>query len=677
MSKAKPKAVSCMFDLIVVEHGNNTLRRSNILEPPKTVISVDSKLVFLNGSYRMPWKKVNSLQIKEDEGFTLDTDQHTAVVSGPHPGYNWQLFRRQLKKNWQKQLNLRNRKSEEEKQQEEEERRNKRSYSSRSYSRSYTKKSAKWLSRNENQNNWDESDDEDTFNVTRPKRKPLEEEQQEQTAIEEVEPMQDDDAPAAADDDGIQGEDILEQSMENAVADVDLAERAKEEEEEDDASREEEFRDEDSEPEDAAPKPSKKKKKLKRKRVHQEDDSDDEMFGPEMTTPKPQSRTVSPHTIAKTRFVDDDDEDDDENDVPQEKTTTKTSKTVTPAIASFFSTKPAKKAKTETKIASQASAPPPVKRKVMNNNFFAPNSEFLPLNNDASEDDSQSTVVASPVSQNAGEATVEQSSVNPSTPKRKKVEFKKFGGSSTKKTIEEEDPLVESPQPKSPLRTPPKPFRRNLLGKKKTYGSSQKKDKASMALEMANASDSPIRLSLALALSPGRKRNKQNDSSPSRTPTRSPFAPSPSRLPMPDFRGIKNIGNTCYMNASLQMLYSVPSFLHQLSGGSDKLPEHSVVSSIVELFQELQQRNRAPASARNLKMAVDTKTNKFRGYQQRDANEFLGDLLDTMHDELMDVDKEEEMKEEVAEKKGVCVTESFFRLDVEVCLKCKSCGYTR
>ena len=41
------------------------------------------------------------------------------------------------------------------KQQEEEERRNKRSYSSRSYSRSYTKKSAKWLSRNENQNNWD------------------------------------------------------------------------------------------------------------------------------------------------------------------------------------------------------------------------------------------------------------------------------------------------------------------------------------------------------------------------------------------------------------------------------------------------------------------------------------------------------------------------------------------
>lgn len=264
------------------------------------------------------------------------------------------------------------------------------------------------------------------------------------------------------------------------------------------------------------------------------------------------------------------------------------------------------------------------------------------------------TVIASPVSTVIGE---EVNTAN-STPTRK-IEFPK--PFSSRKTIDEEDPLVESP-PQSP-----RPYRRKPMMHKRTYGSSsQKKDKATRALELADVNHSPKQRTLALALSPGRSKFKRGWS-PSRSPTRSPLA-SPSRLPMPDFRGIKNIGNTCYMNASLQMLFSVPSFLRQLTTSN----EHSVVSSIIELFQELQLTKRAPASARNLKMAVDDKTNKFRGYQQRDANEFLGDLLDTMHDELVDAEKKEEK-----EKKTTYPTDNFFRLDVEVCLKCKSCGYTR
>ena len=126
------------------------------------------------------------------------------------------------------------------------------------------------------------------------------------------------------------------------------------------------------------------------------------------------------------------------------------------------------------------------------------------------------------------------------------------------------------------------------------------------------------------------------------------------------------------------MLYSVPSFAKQLTQASSNVNEHSVVSSIVQLFSELNQVQRTPASARNLKMAVDNKTNKFQGYQQRDANEFFGDLLDTMHDELVDADgKQEEEKKVEQQEETVYPTDNFFRMDVEVCLKCKSCGYSR
>ncbi|CAJ1959080.1 unnamed protein product [Cylindrotheca closterium] len=717
--KTIKKRVVCPFDRVAVS-GSSKLAQTNVLEPPKnTTVDVDPKLIYLCGKYKIPWKKVKSIHfLEEDEGFELQSEKHNAVVSSPL-GNNWQHCYRLLHKYWQKQLDLRDRKLEEQNQQEEEERRSKRPNKSRGvYSRSsYTTKKSKWLALNENRNNFDESDDEGTFNMTRPKRKALDDEEQEQEQEQSMGEAENefDSVPVQGDDDhnvedgDEEEEQNQEQAMEDAVAAVDLAELEKEDKEE---SSQPEIQDPDTEPEEA-PKPPSRKKKLKRKRVHQQDDSDDEMFGAEMTTPNLQSRTVSPHTVARNHFDDDDDDDDDddENDGAQPVISSKANKTVTPEITSFFpGRKKAKKVDTQ-----QASAPPSVKRNAPPSNFFAPKrstvaSPMPPSSEDCQSTvaasqtptivDSQSTVVASqtPTIMDSQSTIIASPESSSSSSKRslakaaaaaqvesakRKITFHKYGGnSSTKKekSIEEEDPLVDSP-PRSLNRTPP--FRRkNMLGKR-TYGFSQKKlDKASMALETANVNQSPIRhnLTSALLLSPGRKkRSTMNDSlatlSPSRgrTPSRSPLASSPPPLPMPDFRGIKNIGNTCYMNASLQMLYSVPSFLEQLASGG-KLPKHSVVSSIVELFQDLQQVKRTSASARDIKMAVDDKTNKFRGYQQRDANEFLGDLLDTMHEELVDA---ETAAEKEVKNKGDYPTDNFFRLDVAVCLKCKSCGYTR
>jgi ubiquitin C-terminal hydrolase len=89
---------------------------------------------------------------------------------------------------------------------------------------------------------------------------------------------------------------------------------------------------------------------------------------------------------------------------------------------------------------------------------------------------------------------------------------------------------------------------------------------------------------------------------------------------------------------------------------------------------------------------MDVLTDKFAGYEQRDAHEFLGDLVDFLHEELVDSPsdekdddskKSEESNSEDAEEKPATVvttdlpTDEYFHLKVRVCLKCKSCGYSR
>lgn len=137
--------------------------------------------------------------------------------------------------------------------------------------------------------------------------------------------------------------------------------------------------------------------------------------------------------------------------------------------------------------------------------------------------------------------------------------------------------------------------------------------------------------------------------------------------PPPRFRGLINLGNTCYMNSSLQMLATCPSLVQKLR--SHKGPLTASVSQIANQLLKFDQLSLGP---RNVKKAIDEKTNKFSGYEQRDAHEFLSSTVDYIHDEL-----EKEAKEAGRDLKATAFPTDDFCLTVKVCLTCTACGYSR
>jgi len=140
---------------------------------------------------------------------------------------------------------------------------------------------------------------------------------------------------------------------------------------------------------------------------------------------------------------------------------------------------------------------------------------------------------------------------------------------------------------------------------------------------------------------------------------------------MNPWRGLRNLGNTCYLNSSLQMLFSVPNFVSSLAGKGKDLSK-SILSVSTDMKDTSAFRS---ANPNVVKKAVDAVTDKFEGYEQRDAHEFLSDLVDRVHDEL-----EEERKEsgiETTADTPPFPTDEYFRMNVQVCLTCDSCGYAR
>ncbi|TRY59534.1 hypothetical protein DNTS_012229 [Danionella cerebrum] len=102
--------------------------------------------------------------------------------------------------------------------------------------------------------------------------------------------------------------------------------------------------------------------------------------------------------------------------------------------------------------------------------------------------------------------------------------------------------------------------------------------------------------------------------------------------------GMKNIGNSCYMNAALQALSNCPpltQFFMDCSGlvRTDKKP--ALCKSYQKLISELWHKKRpsyvVPTS---LFHGIKLVNPMFRGYAQQDTQEFLRCLMDQLHEEL-------------------------------------------
>ncbi|XP_077471390.1 ubiquitin carboxyl-terminal hydrolase 33 [Stigmatopora argus] len=102
--------------------------------------------------------------------------------------------------------------------------------------------------------------------------------------------------------------------------------------------------------------------------------------------------------------------------------------------------------------------------------------------------------------------------------------------------------------------------------------------------------------------------------------------------------GLKNIGNTCYMNAALQALSNCPPLTQFfLECGSlvrtDKKP--ALCKSYQKLVSDLWHKNRPSyVVPTNLFQGIKAINPMFRGYSQQDSQEFLRCLMDQLHEEL-------------------------------------------
>uniref|UniRef100_A0A8C1YIB1 Ubiquitin carboxyl-terminal hydrolase n=1 Tax=Cyprinus carpio TaxID=7962 RepID=A0A8C1YIB1_CYPCA len=102
--------------------------------------------------------------------------------------------------------------------------------------------------------------------------------------------------------------------------------------------------------------------------------------------------------------------------------------------------------------------------------------------------------------------------------------------------------------------------------------------------------------------------------------------------------GLKNIGNTCYMNAALQALSNCPPLTQFFldCGGLVKTDKKPALSkSYQKLITDLWHKNRnSYVVPTNLFQGIKAVNPMFRGYSQQDSQEFLRCLMDQLHEEL-------------------------------------------
>ncbi|KAF5914196.1 hypothetical protein HPG69_005045 [Diceros bicornis minor] len=139
---------------------------------------------------------------------------------------------------------------------------------------------------------------------------------------------------------------------------------------------------------------------------------------------------------------------------------------------------------------------------------------------------------------------------------------------------------------------------------------------------------------------------------PPAAPAPAPAPPACAAEPVPGVAGLRNHGNTCFMNATLQCLSNTELFAEYLALGQYRAgrPEPSpdpeqpagrgaqghgeVTEQLAHLVRALWTLEYTPQHSRDFKSIVSKNALQYRGNSQHDAQEFLLWLLDRVHEDL-------------------------------------------
>lgn len=123
---------------------------------------------------------------------------------------------------------------------------------------------------------------------------------------------------------------------------------------------------------------------------------------------------------------------------------------------------------------------------------------------------------------------------------------------------------------------------------------------------------------------------------------------SPKKQTSPGIVGLSNLGNTCFMNSSLQCLSNtVPlaeffltgAYVNDINSDNPLGTSGKLVKEFSKLIRELWSGKSSSVTPRDFKRSLEEFAPQFSGYQQHDSQELLAFLLDGLHEDLNRVKK--------------------------------------